>query len=219
MKTPTFNPYICTPGIKRGRERPDGTLPTNYAEALAALDKAHKRRGQARGMIAYCTDIRMQGDSVIVRLHSTDIVAFRPDGSSVISTGGWQTYLTRDRLNRMGFSVSMGGGVPTINTEMHGPLPFVDGMTMPGKPWPGRQPDYPAGLNPWTLDVAMIRRHRARALARERRELKRIDADLTLYADTRRAAINNVDAAWRWPKRSGGYSPHNGTVPEVWNES
>jgi hypothetical protein len=36
-----------------------------------------------------------------VRFHSTVILSFRPDGSVVVNTGGWQTVTTKARLNAL----------------------------------------------------------------------------------------------------------------------
>ena len=35
----------------------------------------------------------------VIRLHHTDIIEHRPDGSTVLNTGGWLTVTTKDRLN------------------------------------------------------------------------------------------------------------------------
>ena len=35
-----------------------------------------------------------------IRLHTTDVVTFRPDGSFFINTGGWLTRTTKDRINK-----------------------------------------------------------------------------------------------------------------------
>ena len=35
-----------------------------------------------------------------IRLHRTDVVTFRPDGSFFINTGGWLTRTTKDRINK-----------------------------------------------------------------------------------------------------------------------
>jgi len=41
---------------------------------------------------------RENGDRVI-RLHLTDIVTFRPDGTIMLNSGGWKTITTKTRMN------------------------------------------------------------------------------------------------------------------------
>lgn len=43
---------------------------------------------------------RSDGNTIAVRLHSTDILTFHADGRIEVSTGGWNTITTRYRLNR-----------------------------------------------------------------------------------------------------------------------
>lgn len=38
-------------------------------------------------------------DCLTIRLHSTDILAFKPDGTATVNTGGWRTVTTKARLN------------------------------------------------------------------------------------------------------------------------
>lgn len=38
--------------------------------------------------------------AIAIRFHHTDILTFRPDGSVMINTGGWETVTTKERLNR-----------------------------------------------------------------------------------------------------------------------
>lgn len=45
------------------------------------------------------TWIERRGDNIAVRLHSTDVVLYRPDGSFVLNTGGWHSVTTKDRIN------------------------------------------------------------------------------------------------------------------------
>lgn len=44
------------------------------------------------------TYLQRRYDNIAVRLHHTDILSFRPDGSWQARTGGWDTITTRDRL-------------------------------------------------------------------------------------------------------------------------
>ena len=69
----------------------------------AAQQKLYRRGDHARlskRRLANNTTLRQEGDTLIVRLHSTDIVTLHPDGRTVLSMGGWNTVTTRDRINR-----------------------------------------------------------------------------------------------------------------------
>lgn len=206
----SYNPSIGTPNRRpvstySGAESRD--LPKSYAEAREACERASKRRGGARGKVAHNTTIREvpcddeQGrPAYAVKLHDTDIVVFLPCGSVELSTGGYQTFTTRDRMNRCGVRIGMADGVPAV---YHGEttLAYVDGMRLkfrsdgsPGMAW------YPSNAQP-VGSVDDIRSRRRRVLARARRAQKRED-------------YSHPDPFY-WELRSGGYSPHRGTVPEV----
>lgn len=43
--------------------------------------------------------IRRDVDTIALRLHSTDVVTWHADGSMEVSTGGWNTVTTKDRIN------------------------------------------------------------------------------------------------------------------------
>lgn len=47
------------------------------------------------------TTVRRDGDAVVIRYHSTDIVTFRPDRVDY-NTGGWETVTTKGRMNDLG---------------------------------------------------------------------------------------------------------------------
>lgn len=205
-----YNPSIGSPN-RRAVSNFDGPeardLPKSWEQARALFDRADKRRGGARGKVAHNTTVeerrymRHSGNesSYAVRLHSTDVVTFHPDGSIELNTGGWQTPTTRDRMQRCGVRVSMHLGIPGVrhgNSE----LPYVDGMMLkfrsdgtPGMAW-YRNTSLPSG----TLDE--IRRRRTRNLSRERRDYK--------------AGREPTRDCFRWPNRSGGWAPR-GTAPET----
>lgn len=74
-----------------------------------------KSRMVARNTIEYETDI---GD-VVTRLHDTDIVRTRPEGTVYLDTGGWNTKTTRARINEAlprGISVHTHSGQTYIKT-------------------------------------------------------------------------------------------------------
>src|SRR5262249_51934134 len=68
------------------------------------------------------------------RLHNTVVVAFRPDGSIVLSSGGWHTVTSKDRINRV--IRARGWNLASVKREwtMTGPwgnrFPYADGFTI-----------------------------------------------------------------------------------------
>lgn len=100
------------------------------------------------------------GDRV-VRLHLTDILRFKPDGSVVIDTNGWHTVTTKDRLNRLlpsGWNVSSDGG--WIIRTPKGVWPFADGVTFTedGAPTPMSERRMNASAKRAVIDKKMIAR-------------------------------------------------------------
>lgn len=230
MNSATYNPNLGTPNRRpvSSYSGPDSRdLPKSYAEAREAFERADKRRGGARGRIAHNTTIHVRGDAedrsgqrapvYAVRLHDTDIVTFYPDLSIGLDSGGYMTFTTRDRMNRCGIRVGLGGGAPFV---FHGAstLPYVDGMRLkfrsdgtPGMAW------YPSNAQPvGTVDEINARRRRVLAKYRrdERAYLKRRAARKPGSPPPNPADVH-PHVPFYWPLRTGGHSPHRGTVPET----
>jgi hypothetical protein len=70
----------------------------DYQKALALLKTA---RDKCRKPIANNTWLILDTNTndIAVRLHHTDILTFKPDGSIILDTGGWKTMVTKDRMN------------------------------------------------------------------------------------------------------------------------
>lgn len=66
----------------------------NFAQANSVL-KSHWRRKLANN-----TYLERHDDCIVVRLYSTNIIRFYPDGRTTLHHGGWETRTTKDRLNR-----------------------------------------------------------------------------------------------------------------------
>ncbi len=84
-------------------------LPTSYFAAQSRLGRRDERKVANNTRL-----VRRADDRIAVRLHSTDVVTFYADGSTRLSSGGWQTVTTRDRINRCldgGWSVGTERGV------------------------------------------------------------------------------------------------------------
>lgn len=55
-----------------------------------------------------------KGDDVAIRLHTTDILTYKSDGSVVVTSGGWKTVTTKSRLNEylpFGYAITQTKGV------------------------------------------------------------------------------------------------------------
>ena len=93
----------------------------NHATASAKLGTRASRK------LANNTYLEKREDgSIAIRLHSTDVVTFRPDGSTVLNSGGWFTSTTKDRIG-LAFRVSQHKGRWTVSVNGKG-YPFADGM-------------------------------------------------------------------------------------------
>jgi hypothetical protein len=114
------------------------SIPTTYTEALDTLAGRDSRR------IANNTTLVDLGDGAIgLRLHSTAVVTFRPDGSLVLNTGGWHTTTTKDRLNRVLRASGYGIFAKRFDWYVSAPdgstFAYEDGWTIP--PAPARAPE------------------------------------------------------------------------------
>lgn len=79
----------------------------NYAEAERVYNNTAPLRGRpdfrpldSRSSRAKSQIIK-QGDDYTIRLYSTDIVTYKPDGSVFVTTGGWSTSSTRAAISIM----------------------------------------------------------------------------------------------------------------------
>lgn len=63
------------------------------------LEEKLQGRNRNGRKIANNTYAERRGDAIAIRLHSTDILTFNPDGSVVANSGGWRTVTTKARLN------------------------------------------------------------------------------------------------------------------------
>ena len=70
--------------------------PTSY-EDCQEIWKNSKRHKMANNtyLIQY-----EKADYYAIRLHSTDVMTFDPDGGVTLHTGGWETVTTKERINR-----------------------------------------------------------------------------------------------------------------------
>lgn len=68
----------------------------NYTEADALLTG----RNREKRKLANNTYLERRGAAIAVRLHQTDIVTFSPNGVVTLTSGGWGTATTKERINQ-----------------------------------------------------------------------------------------------------------------------
>ena len=163
-----------------------GRLPQSYAEA-AAIYAEKSKRSNWTGRVAHNTYLHERCDGFVVRLHLTDVVFFHPDGRVTLSTDGWQTFLTRERIRRCGFRCGSSNGVVSV-LHLGRWWTFADGMTLN----PDGTVEYDRDVDP---DPVRVEKRRVSA----RRKANRTGdfSDFT-HCDTRGSS--------RW---------HGGNVPEA----
>jgi len=100
----------------------------NYRQANELLTGRCKESRK----LANNTYLMRQNDDIVVRLHETNIITFKPDGKVVLSSGGWLTPTTKNRLNDYaGVNVYQDKGQWYIGSwdQKDNPL-FHDGVTI-----------------------------------------------------------------------------------------
>lgn len=110
----------------------------DYKEA-AELAKSGRTLigGQKARKIGNNTFAVDRGDHVAIRLHSTDIMRFYPDGSVALDSGGWRTVTTKARFNEYlpgGWRISQERGFWKVarytETGWSDEASYADGMTI-----------------------------------------------------------------------------------------
>lgn len=109
---------------------------TAGAKGYDDLDERLTGRCRERRKVGNNTYAERRGDRIAIRLHSTDVVTFLPDGSIMLNTGGWYSVTTKDRMN----SYLPGGVWDADWCELgNGPDCALRGETVDGKfHWHGR---------------------------------------------------------------------------------
>jgi hypothetical protein len=97
---------------------------------LANVEHVGRARKIGNNTVRYT---RPNGDDVI-RLHRTDIVTRKPDGSVILNSGGWRTVTTKARLNEYVSSVAIyqkdHEWFICNRGDWAGAIPFEDGCTV-----------------------------------------------------------------------------------------
>jgi hypothetical protein len=82
--------------------------------------------------LANNTYLERRGENIVVRLHRTDVISLKPNGDTVLDSGGWLTVTTKERMNHFSpASVWSNRGVWYVQS-LGSPksYPFVDGITL-----------------------------------------------------------------------------------------
>ena len=75
------------------------------------------------------------GADIVIIFHCTKIIRYRPDGSVVLNSGGWQTVTTKSNLNQYSdCSVWQDKRVWYVSYGDSGKMGFEDGMTFQSEP-------------------------------------------------------------------------------------
>lgn len=102
---------------------------------LSSQFDAGQRKAFSPKIIARNTFRYTVGDETVIRLHATDIVRKRPDGSVILESGGWKTVTTKDRMNGAlpaGYSLSQSSGMWSIRRHSDGAsVAYFDGIQVP----------------------------------------------------------------------------------------
>ena len=70
-----------------------------YEEALRVFETARNPE-KGKPLANNTRLVRVDGDTLAVRHQTTNVVTFRRGGLTTLNSGGWQTYTTKDRINR-----------------------------------------------------------------------------------------------------------------------
>lgn len=116
-------------------------IPQSHGDCKRFLNGKGYRR------IGHNTSVEeLHGDRYGVRLHSTFVVVFEPDGKVTLNSAGWKTVTTQDRINQiirpMGFVISQKNyewrllpwGGSELGWDHVDYIPFEDGMSLPSLP-------------------------------------------------------------------------------------
>jgi hypothetical protein len=93
-----------------------------YEEAEAALGTKKSKKVDNNTHLERLTE-----NSIGVKLHSTHVVVYFKNGTTVLNSGGYKTVTTKDRMNKFSSAqVYQTKGEWFVNDK----VPFKDGMTV-----------------------------------------------------------------------------------------
>jgi len=90
------------------------------------LDAMLKGRNAQSKKYANNTYLHRRGEDIALQYHSTDVATFKPNGDIVLTSGGWHTSTTKERINfAIGNRLHQAHGVWYIDDTR-----FADGMVI-----------------------------------------------------------------------------------------
>lgn len=100
-----------------------------YKELSEELSRARDPFNVGRKVANNTYAHRNDDGSISVRLHQTDVVTISPNGAIELSTGGWYTMTTRDRIERFsGVKIFSDRGVWYVYYPGKDKVPYFDGI-------------------------------------------------------------------------------------------
>jgi len=106
----------------------------DYKEAKQILDD--KRGDKTSKKIGNNTYLKRYEDgTIVVRLHQTDIIQYKPNGTILLHSGGWKTVTTKARMNEFlprqyGIMQVKGVWYVHLTTDFNKDLVYNDGMKL-----------------------------------------------------------------------------------------
>lgn len=106
----------------------------DYKEASKILDI--KRGDKMSKKIANNTYLKRYEDgTIVIRLHQTDIIQYKPNGTILLHSGGWKTKTTKERMNQFlprqyGIMQEKGIWYVHLTTEYNKDLVYNDGIRL-----------------------------------------------------------------------------------------
>lgn len=72
-----------------------------YPSSIRNFDTATEYLGSKddRPLPGRATRIQRRGDDIVIHYQATDVVTYKPDGTTILDSGGWRTPTTKQRMN------------------------------------------------------------------------------------------------------------------------
>lgn len=104
-----------------------------------ATQKFGRCRNKTKGyLLSKNTRLQQRGRAFAIRYHDTDVVMIRPDGTYRLNSGGWNTAMTKKRINQFSpCNLSQTNGMWCM-----GNIPYSDGMLIDSDGNPINVPGY-----------------------------------------------------------------------------
>ena len=113
----------------------------NYKEANNILESKKTGDKTTKKIDRNTYLIKRDDETIVVRLHQTDIISFKKNGTIILDSGGWRTVTTKDRMNKFlpdnyGIMQEKGIWYIKITNEYKKDLIYSDGIKLSKKTKP-----------------------------------------------------------------------------------